>query len=201
MQLRTFFSLLIYVGSYLPLSLILLVQDIDLGILKQGPCPRTLLASLDCVSPLRNTVLSLTVFAICAIGLAATVLVLRKLPTSQRVRIIETKHVPADLLNYVIPYVVSFVSLDYADTSKLLGFIVFFAWIFWITVKSGQILLNPTLAVLGWKLFEVQYSYHGSKDIFVGRMLSRIEIEPGRDYLTEALQDIIVVASDHERDQ
>ena len=114
------------------------------------------------------------------------------LPTPQRVTVVESKHVPADLINYVIPYVVSFVSLEYKDPSKLLGFGVFLAWIFWITLKSGQIVLNPALAVLGWRLFEVKYKFHGSKDIFVGRMLSRTEIEPDRDYHTGGLQDIIV---------
>jgi hypothetical protein len=99
-------------------------------------------------------------------------------PTPQRVTVVESKHVPADLINYVIPYVVSFVSLEYKDPSKLLGFGILFFWIFWITFKSGQIVLNPALAVLGWRLFEVKFTYHGSTDIFVRRMLSRIEIEP-----------------------
>ena len=67
----------------------------------------------------------------------------------------ESKHVPADLINYVIPYVVSFMSLDYEQTPKLFGFAVFLIWIFWITYKSGQIALNPVLAVLGLSLIHI----------------------------------------------
>jgi hypothetical protein len=193
MQRRTVFALAIYIGSYLPLSLILLAQDIDFEVLGRGPCPIRVMASFGCASPLKNTVLSLTALGICIVGSAVAVLALRMLPTPQRVTVVESKHVPADLINYVIPYVVSFISLDYGDPPKLLGFVVFLAWIFVITLKSGQILLNPALAVLGWRLFEVKYKHHGSKDIFVGRMLSRTAIEPDSDYHMGVVQDVIVV--------
>jgi hypothetical protein len=193
MQLRTVFALAIYVGSYLPLSLILLVQDIDFAVLRRGACPIRAMVLLDCAIPLKNSVLSLSALVICIIRSAVAIFVLRVLPTAQRVTVIESKHVPADLINYVIPYVVSFISLDYGDPSKLLGFAVFLVWIFLITVKSGQIPLNPALAVLGWRLFEVKYTYHGSKDIFVGRMLSQPVIEPDSDYHVGVVQDVIVV--------
>jgi hypothetical protein len=193
MQLRRFFALAIYVGSYLPLSLILLVQDIDFAILRHGACPVGAMVLLNCAIPLKNPALSLSALVVCIIGSAAAIFVLRVLPTVKQVTVIESKHVPADLINYVIPYVVSFISLDYGDPPKLLGFAVFLGWIYLITVKSGQILLNPALAVLGWRLFEVKYTYHGSRQIFVGRMLSQPTIEPDSDYHMGVVQDVIVV--------
>lgn len=68
---------------------------------------------------------------------------------------------PADLMNYVLPYVVSFMSLDYSETSKFLGFFIFLAWIFWITYKSGQVVLNPVLVAFEWKYYEIKYRYEG----------------------------------------
>lgn len=158
MQLRILIAAAIYLGSYLPLSLILLAQDIDLESVKRGICPVWSIITLSCASPFKNPFWSLGAVAVCAMGMAATFVALRALRTTQRVKVIESKHIPADLINYVIPYVVSFISLDFEQGAKLIGFAVFLSWIFWITYRSGQIVLNPVLAAFGWKLFEVSMS-------------------------------------------
>jgi hypothetical protein len=196
MQLRKPFALAIYLGSYLPLGLILLAQDLDVDAMARGICPVRSMIALNCASPLKNTPVSISFALACVVGLLATLFALRELPTRQRVKVTESKHVPADLIAYVIPYAVSFVGLDLKDIPKLIGFAVFLAWLFWITFKSGQIALNPVLAVLGWKLFEVKYSFVGGKDVFVGRMLSRVDIEPSRSYRQGWLQDVMVVRSE-----
>jgi hypothetical protein len=53
--------------------------------------------------------------------------------------------------------------------------------------------MNPILAVFGWKLFEVKYSYLQSGDQFAGRVLSRIEIEPNKTYAHGNIQDVMIV--------
>lgn len=198
MQLRALFAVAIYLGSYLPLSVILLAQDLDVGIVKRGICPAAAMATLQCDNPLKNPAWSLSAVAICAAGMLATFVALRYLRTPHLVKVTESKHIPADLINYVIPYVVSFISLEYDQPTKLIGFGVFLAWIFWITHKSGQIALNPVLAVFGWKLFEVKYIYNGSANIFVGRMLSKVDIEPDRSYRQGSLQDVMVARTEGE---
>lgn len=198
MQPTVPFAIGLYLGSYFPLALILVAQDLRLDAFKDGFCSIHSLVAFDCATPFRNTIWSMSGVAVCAIGLLVTIVALRKLPMRQRVKIVETKHIPADLINYVIPYIVSFVSLDFSDSAKLIGFGVFFVWIFIITYKSGQLALNPVLAVLGWKLFEVKYTYHGAQDIFVGRMLSKNDIEPNQLYLQTPLQDVMIVRGDAE---
>lgn len=193
MQLRILFAAAIYLGSYLPLSLILLAQDLDVEVVKRGICPVGSMVALGCASPLKNPLYSLAAVAVCAAGMLATFVALRVLQTSQRVKVTESKHIPADLINYVIPYVVSFISLDFEQGTKLIGFAVFLIWIFWITYRSGQIVINPVLAAFGWKLFEVKYAYPAGSGIFVGRMLSKVDIEPDRTYLQGHLQDVMVV--------
>jgi hypothetical protein len=196
MQPRIIIAAAIYLGSYLPLSVILLAQDLDLDALKRGICPVGSMMTLSCTSPLKNPYWSFGAVAACALGMVVTFVALHALRTSQRVKVTESKHIPADLINYVIPYVVSFISLDYEQGTKLIGFGVFLIWIFWITYQSGQIVLNPVLAVFGWKLFEVKFTYPGGSDIFVGRMLSKVDIEPDRSYLQGHFQDVLVVRDD-----
>jgi hypothetical protein len=197
MQLRIAFALAIYLGSYLPLGLILLAQDLSVDVVLQGICPVRSMIALDCTSPLKNGTVSMSFAVACIVGLLATLFALRSLPTPHRIKVTESKHIPADLIAYVIPYAVSFVGLDLKDIPKLIGFAVFLGWLFWITYKSGQIALNPVLAVLGWRLYEVKYSFPGSGDILVGRMLSRIDIEPAQSYRQGWLQDVMVVRSNN----
>ena len=195
MQIRIAFALAIYLGSYFPLSLILLAQDLNMDAVKRDLCPLASMLELGCVSPFKNTILSLSAVFVCLGGLLLTLVVLRTLNVKSQVMVTESKHVPADLINYVIPYVVSFMSLDYEQTPKLFGFAVFLIWIFWITYKSGQIALNPVLAVLGWKLFEIKYKHPAGAEIHVGRMLSKFDIRAGRSYRQNGLQDVMIAKS------
>lgn len=192
MQLRKTSAFALYIGSYLPLGLILLVQDLDLDVVKAGFC-RPSQWSAGCRSPLLHPLWSVGTVSIGIVCLLLTLWILRRIPTPHRVRILEAKHIPADLINYAVPYIVSFMGLDFASTTKLLGFSVFFLWIFWITYRSGQIFMNPLLIVFGWRLFEIKYGYLQSDDLLVGRALSKDELEPNRTYRRGSLQDVMVV--------
>lgn len=200
MQLRIAFAAAIYLGSYLPLSLILLVQDVDVAATMRGVCSFKAMVALDCTSPFRNPAWALSAVVVCALGLMATLMALRQLPPGNRVTVTESKHVPADLINYVIPYVVSFMSLDYELGPKLVGFAVFLLWIFWITYKSGQIAMNPVLAVLGWKLYEIKYTFIPADQTHVGRALSKNALKAGQVYRQNAVQDVMVARGDDEGD-
>lgn len=108
------------------------------------------------------------------------------------IKIIDAEYVPTDLMNYTLPYVVSFMSIDYGDTGKFLGFVVFLAWMFWITYRAGQVILNPVLIAMGWRLYSITYSFAGSAKIFKASALSKGELNPGaqKQYM---LQDIQII--------
>jgi len=172
---------------------------VDLKIASNGLCSVTHLTGPTCGLPLHHAELSLIAIAICTLCLLFTLFALRLLPAQQRITVSESKHVPADLINYVIPYIVSFISLDYGDAPKLIGFVIFLSWLFWITFETGQISLNPVLSVLGWKLYEVKYSFLQSTDVLTGRILARTEIEPGNTYRHGNLQDVMIVKAETEK--
>lgn len=191
METRLLVAAFVYLGSYLPLSLILLIQDFDPKFFSRQMCFE--LANLDqCEIPLKHPVIALSFLLLCMISLAVTLLVIRYTKTKLSVKVEEAKHIPADLMNYVLPYVVSFMSLDYQETSKLVGFFIFLAWIFWITYKSGQTILNPVLVAFGWKHYEVKYSFIGSADIFEGVCLSKQKLLPRETYVYGSVDDVLI---------
>lgn len=104
----------------------------------------------------------------------------------------EVKAIPNDLINYVLPYVVSFMGLSYADPQKLGGFLVFWVVLFLITYRSGQILMNPLLIVLGWKLYEVKVGLGQSGAIRMARVLKKGPLVPSIQ-MAEEIQDVYLM--------
>jgi hypothetical protein len=153
MQYNIFPAFFIFLGSYLPLAFILAVQDIPNETWSYSFCDISILE--DCNLLLFEN--PIMVFSVLIITLTATVLgwlsiKLQNFP--QTITISNCKPIPNDIINYVFPYVVSFMGISYNEPSKLIGFFVFLVWMFAITYKSGQILMNPLLLMFGWKLYE-----------------------------------------------
>lgn len=193
MQLRKTSAFALYLGSYLPLALVLLVQDVDVVALGRHACPPSGWFGGGCRLPLQHPWWSL---GSVVVGIACLLLTMRTLDaigTPRQIRVAEAKHVPADLINYAMPYIVSFMGLDFSSAPKLLGFGIFFVWIFWITYRSGQIVMNPILTVFGWRLYEIRYSFIQSRKSRVGRALYRGDVEPDRMYLQGSMQDVMIV--------
>lgn len=190
MQLRLYSAFLLFLGSYFPLSIILLVQNYRIEFFGRSLCfPLT----ENCLIPLQQPVISIVFALICFSCLVFTLVVLKSIRPRMEIEVLEAKHVPADLMNYVLPYVVSFMGLSYDDVSKFLGFIVFILWIFIITFKSERIIMNPVLTVFHWKLYEVKYQSPGGSVGSTAMALSRVAIEAGESFRMHAIQDVLIV--------
>lgn len=191
MRLRFYAAVILFLGSYLPLSVILLVQNFRYELWGSKFCIE--LTSPDCAIPLRQPIISLSFVLICFLCFLFTLITLRAIKVRQKIDITEVKHIPADLMNYVLPYIVSFMGLDYGDIGKFIGFTVFLLWIFIITYKSDRIIMNPVLTVFGWKLFEVKYNFPGGQSIFTSIALSNKEINTNDTYRIHHIQDVLVI--------
>lgn len=190
MQLRFYSAFLLFLGSYFPLSIILLVQNYRMELWGNEIC---LPWRNGCEIPLQQPVVSIGFAVVCLFCLIFTLVVLRSIRPRMKVEIVEAKHVPADLMNYVLPYVVSFMGLSYDDVGKFLGFIVFILWIFVITFKSERIIMNPVLTVFKWKLYEVKYRSPGGSVETTGMALTQVAIDSGVQYKIHAIQDVLIV--------
>ncbi|MBB3411948.1 hypothetical protein FHT87_005915 [Rhizobium sp. BK316] len=192
MQFRFVASLTVFIGSYFPLSLILLAQDYRYDLLWAPFCwpPGT----GKCVVPLQNGALSLIIFAVCLICLLFSLGVLATVKPKIPVDIEEAKYIPAELMAYTLPYVVSFMSLEYKDTGKLVGLLIFLGWMFVITYRSGQLILNPLLIVFGWRLYEVTLSYPGKSETKISSWaLSKDNLQPGNRCNVATIQDVRII--------
>ncbi|MFI7866617.1 MULTISPECIES: hypothetical protein [Ectopseudomonas] len=189
MKVKIFPALFLFLGSYFPLSVILLLQDFSEVSWSQPIC-----WSLEhCTLPtLMNGARSLGLFVICLFSLGLFAWVLRSMPADHQLTVTDSKTVPNDLINYVFPYVVSFMGLDLASDGKFYGFLVFLAWMFLITYRSGQILMNPLLLAIGWQLHELNVTTAGKPRSVIA--LAKTKVNPGDTLKFCVIQGIYVLA-------
>ncbi|MPZ35616.1 MAG: hypothetical protein GEV13_32415 [Rhodospirillales bacterium] len=191
MQFRILIALLIFLGSYLPLSLILLAQNFDYASLSKPFCCAFWTGT--CSLPFKNPAFAIGIFAVCVACLVVTLGSLAVVRPKHEILVKDAKYVPTDLMNYTLPYIVAFMSIDYQESGKFVGFLIFLGWMFWITYKSGQIILNPLLIVLGWRLYDLSYSFVGSNDPQNAKALVKGNIEAGQRCRQTSVQDILVI--------
>ncbi|MBV6687059.1 hypothetical protein KV692_04000 [Xanthomonas euvesicatoria pv. physalidis] len=191
MEFRLLSAFLLFMGSYLPLALILLVQDIPAKIWVMPVC-KPWRGDACSFSFFDHPYLAIGGFIVTAFCLAWTMHTLKAVPRRFPVRIEEVKSIPNDLINYVFPYIVSFMGLAYGDPSKIAGFSVFLFVLFLITYRSGQIFLNPMLIVLGWRFYEVKMKLVQSNEVIVARVLKKGLLSIGEER-AEAVQDVYIM--------
>lgn len=154
-------AMIIFFGSYCPLFLIILAQSMPLPEIgfpcgfRWGEFPEI---------NFRMERLPLLPLALCGLSFTCVFLTfwfLQKQRLSLSVEILESKPIATELMGYVLPYVVSFMGMDFSDQRKVVGFVIFLAWMFVLTYRSGQVLMNPALIVFGYRLHEVRYQFIG----------------------------------------
>ena len=187
--MRFFPALILFLGSYFPLSLILLIQDIKEASWKAPIC-RIAEASSCFLPELSNPDRALGLLGICAVSLVIFMVLMKNLSGYSSLEVVDSKSVPNDLINYVFPYVVSFMGLDLGIDGKFFGFLLFIVLMFVITYRSGQILMNPFLLVAGWQLYEMNIMTEGHKRCV--KALSKEQVKSG-DHLESCLAHGIYV--------
>lgn len=200
LRFRLPIAIIVFLGSYLPLSLILLAQDYDCVTIGRSSCWDIFVANYGFVLPLRNPTYSAGIFVVCLMCFVLTLAVLALVPAKRPIVIREARYVPAELMNYTLPYVVSFMGINYQQTQKFVGILIFLAWMFWITFKSGQIMLNPLLIAFGWKFYHVSYRFPGDKQEHIGVALADHVITSGQRCSHNAIQDVLIIKTKTEKE-
>lgn len=62
-----------------------------------------------------------------------------------------------ELINYSIPYMISFWGMDLGNLNMLLSFVFFMLILCYLTLKTHKIFINPMLIIMGYNIYEVRY--------------------------------------------
>lgn len=180
MKLRPWASLLIFVSAYSPLSVIFLIQDFDF----KGT---------------HRLIHPMAVWSILGVSIISCILVWASVhfmkSSGPPVVIRKVSNRSGELINYSIPYMISFFVIDLGNINQLLSFGFFMLIMYWMTLKTHNIFINPILACLGYNLYDVLYESDGKEyevcflikgdRLRVGETCRRVEISEQLFLVTE----------------
>jgi len=147
MKLRFLSSLLIFLSAYSPLSIIFLIQDFDLE--KKELMHATIVWSIIGVSII-SCILTWT--AIRFLRMSSPPIIVKSVSNRS-----------GELINYSIPYMISFFVMDLGNLKLLLSFGFFMFIMYVLTMKTHNIFINPMLAVMGYNIYDVKYERNGNE--------------------------------------
>ena len=133
-------AVLLFLSSYAPLGLIVVIQNCDWA-------ERSLVHKQICG-------------AICIVSLIAAILpfaLLQRLKGGTVHTITRLSNRTGDLVNYALPYLVAFVALKFDDSLSLLSFGIFMALFCALTIRSQALWINPLLVLAGYYLYEAEF--------------------------------------------
>lgn len=77
------------------------------------------------------------------------------------VTVVSVSNRSGELINYSIPYMLSFFVMDLSNTKMLISFAFFMVIMYWMTLKTHNIFINPVLALMGYNIYDVNYKRDG----------------------------------------
>ena len=181
MKPKLFTSILLFISAYSPLFAIFAVKDFDFDNTYsfRHPFPIGVLLII--------TVISIAMlFAIMHRFHAGDVIV----------EIIGVKNRSVDIINYTIPYMISFFGVDLSKPSDVIAVTVFLAILLILTVSSKAVFINPILAIAGYQFYDINYRFDGKEHSTV--VISKLEPHRGHRYSLLSLTKYLYFITEEE---
>ncbi len=180
-------SIAIFISGYTPLFLIMLIKDVQGIVWFTYPLVKPLMGMgtisipywLSFANPLTVTFL----FVISVLSLFMLRYVLGNISRNPfAIEIVTARSRSSEVVNYTIPYMISFVAFDLSKLQDLASLILFLSILCLLSIRSQSIFINPILAALGYGLYDCKYKENDIEKECV--MLSRTDLANGssREY-------------------
>jgi hypothetical protein len=170
MKPRIYTAILLFISAYSPLFLILSVKDFD----------------FECTYNFKHPVaihIMLGIAILSVILLFATICSIKK--GNMPVTIKSVKNRSVDLINYTIPYIVSFFGFDLSKTEDTISLTIFLMLMLLLTIKSKSVFMNPILLLAGYNLYDMDYEFDGKPYSTI--VISKYDMRSGEIYYIRSL--------------
>ncbi|EHH1179032.1 hypothetical protein WB533_003383 [Vibrio vulnificus] len=178
---RLLSSIAIFISGYTPLFLIMIIKDIKEVVWLEHTFESAVWVFSKIKLPywfeFKNIEIVLALLILSVLSLALLAYVLRnvtKRPFS--IDIINAKSRSSEVVNYTIPYMISFVAFDLSKWQDIFSLFLFLSVLCLLSVRSQSVFINPILAALGYGLYDCKYNEAGNEKECV--MLSKHDLLP-----------------------
>lgn len=140
MKLRLVASMLIFISAYSPLSIIFAIQDFSWA-----------------TKQFAHSWIIYTMLAVSIISIITVLTAISTKSSTPPVTIISISNKSGELVNYSVPYMMSFFVIDLSNIKLLISFSFFMLIMFILAYRTHNLFMNPILAIFKYSLYEVEY--------------------------------------------
>lgn len=144
MKPRVWVAMLMFFSSYAPLVLILAARDFNYK-----------------TYAVTTPVVVYPALAIAAASCLILILVMKQFRGGELAKVVDVENRSVELLNYTIPYLISFLPLKIGEVSEIVAFCLFMLLMFWLTYKTNNLYINPVLTLMGYGLYRLTVNISG----------------------------------------
>ena len=174
-------AVLLFISAYSPLFLILAVKDFDFICTLQFKHP-------------------LAIFILLGIAILSIVLLFVTISSIKRgnmpVTVKAVRNRSVDLINYTIPYIVSFFGFDLAKMEDIISLSIFLLLLLLLTIKSKSVFMNPILLLAGYNLYDLEYEFDGRPYSTV--VISKHEMKNGDRFYIRSLTRFLYFVTEND---
>lgn len=172
-------SIAIFISGYTPLFLIMVIKDIKDLVWYTNTFSQPILGLSQFQLPywinFTNPLIVLSIVVIAIFSLFMLKYVLSNVSENPfDIEIKQAKSRSSEVVNYTIPYMISFVAFDLSKWQDLLSLLIFLSILCLLSIRSQSIFINPILAALGYGLYDCKYLENGREKECV--MLSKNDL-------------------------
>lgn len=144
LRLHAWSSIIIFICSYSPLALILVIRDFDIK-----------------AKTFNSPILALTLICVVFFSIIYSVLLIKNIKPEFLIKVRRVSCRSNELVNYSLPYIVSLTGVKISDPIEFISFMLFFIIMFLLSVMTQSIFVNPIFALLGYGLYDVEFEENG----------------------------------------
>lgn len=101
------------------------------------------------------------------------------------VKVLEVQNRSSDLINYTVPYIVSFFGFNLDKMDDIISLSLFMLLMLVLTIKSKSVFLNPILLIAGYNLYDLKFEFNKKNESKI--VLSQFELKKGEIYYIRSL--------------
>lgn len=106
------------------------------------------------------------------------------------------KNRSVDLINYTIPYIVSFFGFDLAKLEDIISLSIFLMLLLLLTIKSKSVFMNPILLLSGYNLYDLEYEFDSKVCSTI--VISKHEMKSGERFYLRTLTRFLYFVTEKE---
>lgn len=178
---RLLSSIAIFISGYTPLFLIMMIKDVKEVVWFEHNFESAIWIFSKIKVPywfeFKNIEIVLSLLLLSFLSLALLAYVLQNVTKRPfAIKVLNAKSRSSEVVNYTIPYMISFVAFDLSKWQDIFSLFLFLSVLCLLSVRSQSVFINPILAALGYGLYDCKYNEAGNEKECV--MLSKHDLLP-----------------------